>query len=62
MRGQVSLLAPAVYCIFHDTQVMRDLLGGHPRLWFHSCPHLPESAGTVYCRLKSITSDFDKSG
>lgn len=44
MGGQVSLLAPAVYCVFNDTKVMSDMLGGHPRLWFHSCPHLPESA------------------
>ncbi len=36
MGGQISLLAPAVYRVFHDTKVMRDLPGSHPRLWFHS--------------------------
>lgn len=36
MGGQISLLTPAVYCVFHDTKVMRHLFGGHPRLWFHS--------------------------
>lgn len=36
MSGQIPLLTPAVYRVFHDTKVMSDLLGSHPRLWFHS--------------------------
>jgi len=35
MGGQIPLLTPAVYGVLYDTKVMRDLLGGHPRLWFH---------------------------
>lgn len=43
MGGQISLLTPAVYGVFDNTKMARDLLGSHPRLWFHSYPpNLPK--------------------
>lgn len=54
MGRQISLLMPAVYCVVHDAKVMRDLLSGHPRFWFHN---LPQSAGIGLRRLPSSRVD-----
>jgi hypothetical protein len=35
MGGQIPLFTPTINRVFNDTKVMRHLLGGYPRLWFH---------------------------